>query len=307
MLAEMVLGVIVLLLGAEVFVRGSVALARLLKWSPLVIGVTVVAIGTSMPEMTVSVLAAIRGDYGLALGNIVGSNVVNSLLVLSVGILVGSIRIGTTKTPKNALAMMLATVFYWYWHITGNEGNSYWAYIALLGVVVFTTLEIWWAWWGKNHEDEHLSHKDVARNKNWILFIPLALFTIVVGGNLVVTSIEQMSVYYGISTTILGLVLSSIATSLPELATTLVGIRQKQEKLVIGNILGSNIYNLLLVGGVVGFWRQKAALSAGTWIVFLFSALLTLIIVEMYKGKHLPKKLVWWLLAGFGGYLLSIF
>ena len=124
---------------------------------------------------------------------------------------------------------------------------------------------------------------------------------------MVVTTLEGLSVLWGVSTTFLGLILSSIATSLPELATTIVGLAKKEEKLVIGNILGSNIYNLLFVGGVASFWGNGAILKPAVWFMHITASVGLFAIVMIYKGKHVPKKIFWWLMAGFIGYLVSIF
>src|SRR3989338_9680485 len=110
-------GIVLLLFSTKTLIKLSEVLSKSFKLSPLIIGMTVVAIGTSLPELSVSAIASARQDYSFAVGNIIGSNIVNILLVFSVGVLIGNLRIGTTKTPRNALILLLFTFLYTFTHI----------------------------------------------------------------------------------------------------------------------------------------------------------------------------------------------
>jgi len=230
-------GLLILLWSTRLFVIQAENASRSLRLSPLIIGTTLVAIGTSMPELAVSVTAAVRGDYGLALGNIIGSNILNILLVFSVGLLSGRIRIGTTKTPRNIFLLLLFTTLF------SLQAHS--------PVSRFPPgLEYFWGLAGRKKEDRaRLQLKHYPRFK-WPPLV-FSLATIFVAGYITVIQVENISLLTGLSTTFFGLTLTAIATSLPELVTTLFSQNDHQDKLTAGNIIGSNIYNLLLIGGLV--------------------------------------------------------
>jgi len=242
-------GLLILLWSTRLFVIQAENASRSLRLSPLIIGTTLVAIGTSMPELAVSVTAAVRGDYGLALGNIIGSNILNILLVFSVGLLSGRIRIGTTKTPRNIFLLLLFTTLF---SLQAHSPVSRFppGLILLLLAVIFTGLEYFWGLAGRKKEDRaRLQLKHYPRFK-WPPLV-FSLATIFVAGYITVIQVENISLLTGLSTTFFGLTLTAIATSLPELVTTLFSQNDHQDKLTAGNIIGSNIYNLLLIGGLV--------------------------------------------------------
>ena len=298
-------GFVLLLVSTEVFVRGAIGLTKLLHWSPLVVGMTIMAIGTSMPELVVSVWSAFKGDTGLAVGNIVGSNIVNIFLIFGLGVALGKIRIGTTKTPKNVLMMLVATIGYVIWYY-GWGGNPGWAIYFLAGAVVFTFLEIDWAMWGQKHEDAGMFSKKAGksgRGSAWMLVI--AIVGVAIGGIVVVKYIQQLSLILGWTSTFLGLTLSAIATSMPELLVTVFSEKEHQDKLVVGNIVGSNVYNLLLVGGLAGLFGGRTSLAGVDWVFFLAAAVLAAGLVLGYRGRSIPR---WWagvMLAAFIGYIVT--
>ena len=152
------LGLGILLVSTKVLVDKSQQLAHKLHISPLIIGITIVAIGTSLPEMAVSTISSIKGDYGLSLGNIVGSNITNVLLVMGVGILVGNLRIGTTKTPKTALIMFFITVLYILMNLFSIHPFLSGAILITLGILS-TIIEYKWGINGQNNEDSKLINK----------------------------------------------------------------------------------------------------------------------------------------------------
>ncbi len=299
------LGIGLLLLATEFLVRQAIKMAAFFKISPLVIGITVVALGTSLPELVVSTVAVLRGDVGLALGNIVGSNIVNIFLVLPMGILVGKLRIGTKKSQRNAWLVLLVSVMF----VGLTLANSALAGMLLLsGAVLVTIMEYRWAILGRNHEDR-MWLKNGHKVKefgiySWLLLV-LALLAVMAGGIRAVIAIESISIISGISTMILGLTLSAVVTSLPELLTTILAEEEHQEKVTLGNITGSNIYNLLLIGGVVAMGSRSLILpwkNAG-WLIG--ATLVFVAIIHFFSGKVVPKKVGLGLLVLLGVYLLA--
>lgn len=298
-LLQLFLGVIFLLVSTKTLVKLSEKLSSSLKISPLFIGITVVALGTSLPELSVSLIASLKNDTGLAMGNIVGSNIVNILMVLPVGILLGKLRIGTTKTQRNALILILVTSLF----IASNLipiGNTILGLSFITLAVVLTVAEYKWAVFGRKHEDKvkikHLKKESFTFGKILLLFA--STIGVIAGGYLTVSAVENMSLATGYSTTILGLSLTAIVTSLPELLTTIFSQEEHEEKLTIGNIIGSNIYNLLFIGGLIYLFSPATYIHPSNLVVLAITTFFFFLIIRRYSGQKIPR----W--AGFVLFLL---
>jgi cation:H+ antiporter len=283
-------GLLILLLSTEFLVRNAKLLAHKFRVSPLIIGLTIVALGTSLPELAVSTIAAINKDPGLALGNIVGSNIANILLILPVGVALGKIRIGTTKTPRSAAILVLITLVFLILHLTRIPAIFIGVILLTLGVAI-TVLECLWGISGRGREDAKAVKKLDTKPFTLLSFLllVLSLIGITVGGISVVDSVEKLSGILGYSTTILGLSLIAVTTSLPELLTTMFSQSEHEEKLTVGNILGSNIYNLTIIGGVMYLFSSPTSLLAIDWIWLVGATLLFFSIIIMGEGKILSK------------------
>ncbi|MBI2414531.1 sodium:calcium antiporter [candidate division WWE3 bacterium] len=308
-LALFLFGLTVLLISTKALVDKSQQLAHKIHLSPLIIGITIVAIGTSLPELVVSTIASIKGDYGLALGNIIGSNITNILLVLAVGIMFGKLGIGTTKTPKTTYLLITVTALYTLLHFIPM--NSFIAGIILItfGILV-TIIEYRWGIDGQNHEDFSLISKFQNQKTNFstkdLILLLVAVIGITLGGFVIVNSVESLSAILGYSTTVLGLCLTAVATSLPELSTTLFSQNNKDEKLTMGNILGSNIYNITFIGGISYLFTNYTYLESFDWIWFISSAIVLFFIVHFLKGKYIPKFIGVLLIGIYFVYLLTV-
>lgn len=287
-----VLGLIILLLSSKLLVDKSQKIAHKLHLSPLIIGITIVAIGTSLPELSVSSIASIKGDYGLSIGNIVGSNITNVLLILSIGILLGKLRIGTTKTPKTTLILFFISLLYVLLHLFSVDHIISGILLISLGII-FTLIEYKWGLEGQNKEDFSLlskfSKSKIEYKNIDLLYLTIAILGITFGGLILVNSTEKLSVLLGYSTTILGLGLTAVVTSLPELLTTVFSQQNKDEKLTMGNILGSNVYNILFIGGLSYLFSNGEYIINFEWFWFIISALLLYALVVIMKGKYIPK------------------
>ena len=302
------ISIIVLLLSTRVFVSLSENISKSFRVSPLIIGVTIVALGTSLPELAVSSVAILKHDVGLAFGNIIGSNIANILLVFPVGILLGKLRVGTTKTQKNALLVLLVTGLFALLHFL--HFPPLFSGLLLISLSLITTvLQYHWAEYGRNHEDVSKFKKNSANNPVThlsYLFLLFSLIGITVGGIAVVTSVEQISILIGLSTTILGLSLTAICTSLPELLTTIFSQEEHQEKITLGNIAGSNIYNLLLVGGIISVFSTNSRIPTADWLWLVAATLIFTILLKRFAGMVIPKKIGVVLLVLAVIYLLSL-
>ncbi len=291
LLLKFCLGVIFLLLSTQTFVKLAKNISSAFRISPLIIGTTLVALGTSLPELSVSLIALIKNDTGLAMGNIVGSNIVNVLMVLPVGIVIGKLRIGTTKTQRNALLLLGVTGVFVFLQFTAFPPLLSGLFL-LTSALVVTVLEYQWAIFGRGHEDLARFHNNKKSRFTFGGFVSLtlSLIGIIVGGVLLVSSVEGISIITGYSTTVLGLSLTAMATSLPELLTTIFSQEEEQEKITVGNIIGSNIYNLLFIGGLVTIFSPVISMPIGDWGWLMATTICFVFILRHYSGKVVPKR-----------------
>ena len=300
-------GVFLLLISTNVLIATAERVALVLKLSPLIIGITIVAIGTSLPELTISLISALQDDTGLAIGNIIGSNIVNIVLVLPIGILTGKIKIGTTKTQKNITILGGATLLF----VLLNQLNiqPIVSGLLLLSSAVFITVyEYLSGIFGRTHEDKHdISTKNQQFNSKELFIGIVSIIGIAISGIIIVSSVEEIAHMTGLSTSLLGLSLVAVATSLPELMATIFSQKNNNGKMTIGNIIGSNVYNLTLVGGIViissSSWssirNMEYWLLLGTTLLFIF-------IIKKYKGKIIHKTIGWYMLILFLFYLITL-
>jgi cation:H+ antiporter len=292
-------GVVLLLFSSELLVKLSSKLSQVLRISPLIVGITVVAIGTSLPELTVSSLAVFQNDAGLALGNIVGSNIINVLLVFALAVIIKPLRVGSHKTQTSSFMLLLATLVFLSLHLfnLANLVNG----LILLALALFVLIfDYHQGALGRRHEDaryfknfksEKISLKDIT-------LLITSLIGIIIGGLLVVFTIETFSQQTGISTTMLGLSITAFVTSLPELFTVIISEEKHQEKIALGSIIGSNTYNLLLIGGLISLFSSQNTIPLFDWLVLSLSTLGFFIILKFYHGRLIPR----WI-----GFVLLIF
>lgn len=289
-LIKFLFGVVILLLSTQIFVKLAVKLSEVFRLSPLIIGLTIMSLGTSLPELAISAISSAGGDTGLATGNIIGSNIINVYLIFGIGILVDQLRIGTTKTQKNIVILLIVTFSFVLLEIV-------FPFPKLLGVLlvlfylVFTYMEYRWGIMGRVKEDLAFitSLKKRKVTPDLIVGILISIAGVGVGGLLVVNSMEELAVLSGYSTTLFGLTLTAIATSLPELLTTIQTQKEDEDKMTIGNILGSSLFNLLFIGGVSNILGGSMKLPIVEVMFLLISAILFFGVVSFYKGKDVPK------------------
>ena len=258
-------GIAVLLTGGDILVRGATALASKAGVPPLLVGLTIVAFGTSAPEMVVSAAAAVEGAPGLAIGNIVGSNIANVLLVLGLPALLAPIASSASGVRRNALIALGFTAVFIALCLDGAlslmDGAILAAGIAsYIGFLAITA---------KAHADDpmiaeltDIDHMDGLPKKAPMvaLFLLGGLVMLPVGAQLIVDGGVGIAALFNVPDAVIGLTILAFGTSLPELATALVAALRKQAEMAIGNVVGSNIFNITAVGGITGI---AASLATG--------------------------------------------
>jgi cation:H+ antiporter len=254
---QFIAGLVLLVFGAWVLVSGGSRVAAMLGIPPVVVGLTVVAFGTSAPELFVSILGAVNGSTGLVLGSVVGSNVANLGLILAVAAIIRPVLIERGLTRNEVPYMFLATIAFvvmvWDGKLSRVDSG-----ILVAGFFVFI------AWTIRNTDrggDPESADRGpdiaVAGGRGRAMAVGIGLIILGVaclggGGHFIVGSAIRFAAGFGVSETLIGLTMVAIGTSLPELATTIVAAMRDEDDLALGNIIGSNIFNLLAVAGPVG-------------------------------------------------------
>lgn len=306
---EIVVGLVLLVVGAELLVRGSVALARRLEVSPLLIGLTLVGFGTSTPELVASVTAALRGSPGIAVGNVVGSNICNVLLILGACALVQPLsttrRAFVRDGPVLLVASGLVLAAAWLGELSRPFGAAFVA--MLVGYIAYTY------WTEKDHPAEsaalHEAEADQvpALKASWPVATLAAIGGIgvlVIGAGLLVDGAIAVARDSGVSETVIGLSVVALGTSLPELATSIVAAIRKEADVAIGNIVGSNIYNCLGILGVTALVQPVAVpaeiMNVDVWVMLAATVLL---VVFALTGSRINRWEGGLFLAGYVGYV----
>ena len=242
------IGIVLVLWGADRLTEGAVGLAERMKVSQMVIGLTVVAMGTSMPEFCVSLVSALKGTPDLAVGNIVGSNVFNSLLIVGVAAMLAPMTILKTTVRKDIPFAVLASGALFLLCLDGNIGRIDAGFLLIL-FVFFMGVTLTTAKPDGGAQTEAKKPMKPLVATAWLL---VGLGCLVLGSNLFVDGATTVAKAIGISDAVIGLTIVAGGTSLPELATSAVAARKGNSGIAIGNVLGSNVFNILLILGVTG-------------------------------------------------------
>ena len=280
-------GLVILILGADLLVRGASRLAAGFGVSPLVIGLTIVAIGTASPEIAVSLQAAANGQADLTLGNVLGSNIFNILFILGVTAIVAPIVIAEQLIRKDAPIMLGVSLFTFALAMDGKLGAMDGAILLVL-LTIYTifalkqsrseSMEVQNEYAREYALKESISAKGIAIN---IVFILIGLGLLVLGSNWLVDSAVKIARVVGVSELVIGLTIVAVGTSLPEIATSIIAALKGESDIAVGNAVGSNIFNLLGVlglGAVVspaGIFVTESVLRFD-FLVMVFVALVTL-------------------------------
>lgn len=246
-----VAGIVLVILGADWLTKGASAFARRMNISELVIGLTIVAIGTSLPEFVISVGSAIKGSPGIALGNVIGSNIFNGLLILGVAALLSPVKFNarmlTRELPFNLLASVVLLLVSGSMLVGGAPGEYITRYSGLL-LLCFLAVFIRYTFSITDSDDE--SDTDTPLTV-WriIIFIVAGLAALIFGGNIFVDGATALAHFIGLSEAVIGITIVSAGSSLPELAVSVSAARKGKVGIAMGNVLGSNILNIFFILG----------------------------------------------------------
>ena len=288
---EVIGGLLLLIWGADRFVHGAAATARNLGVTPLLIGLTVVAFATSAPEILVSVVASVRGQPGLAIGNAIGSNIVNIGLVLGTVAIIRPIELRSATLRREMPALLAVTLL-----TVSLFLDSFLSHVD--GLVMLTGLIIVMIWLARlglrsaptdpiKRDYEAEIPKDVTMKMS-IFWLLIGLATLLLGANLLVEGSIEIARFLGVSEVVIGILLVAFGTSLPELAVSLVSAMKGEYGLAIGNIVGSNIFNILAVIGVAATIAPTALAPSVLSLHIFVMVAFTLVLFAMtydYDGK----------------------
>jgi len=243
----LIVGFVLLIKGADYFVEGSSDLANKLKIPSMIIGLTIVAFGTSAPEAAVSIASAVTGSNAIAVSNIIGSNIFNMLVVVGATAVIYKITIEEESLKIDFPVLMISCVLLLIFLVTGNQISRIEGIIFLIIIIAYISWLIIKARKDKSNmsvEESHLSTPIIA------VYIICGLIAIVVGGDLVVNSAKDIALSLGMSETLVGLTIVAVGTSLPELITSITAALNKKQDIALGNAIGSSIFNILFILGL---------------------------------------------------------
>jgi len=297
------LSLIGLVFSANFLVSSAKKLSALFKLSPLIIGATVVALGTSMPELSVAVSSIMQKVPSLSMGDIIGSSIANVCIILGISILFFPIRVGTEKTQRNNLILLLLTASFISMFFIPLNIRKFLVFGLLSFYIVFLIMEFVWGQEGRKHEDKKAIEK-MEKVKGlpikYILNMLLAFGGLILSGKFLVSSAVGISTVLGLESEIIGLTIIAIGTSLPELSTSIISGSNDEDKLLVGDIQGSNIFNLSVLGTLILIFAKIEGSSHEISLIFLaISTLSTALITHIYSGRNIPRV--------FGGIFITIY
>jgi len=301
----LVLGLVALFIGAEGLIRGSSALALKIGITPLVVGLTVVAFGTSTPELVVSLKAALIGNSSISLGNVVGSNIANIALILGIAAIIRPLDVHA-NVIRREIPIMIGVSLLLILLLIDGELSFIDGLILVMGIVIYTLVNVIMARKEKNTEVE----KEFKEGLKTGLGVPISIIMIfgglglmILGANLFVTSSISIAKVIGVSDAIIGLTIVAVGTSLPELITSIVAAYKNESDIAIGNVVGSNIFNIL---GILGITALIISVNSNginyvDFGVMLFAALILLPLSK--TGFKITRIEGAWLITGYLVYI----
>ena len=294
----LILGFAALVWSADRFVYGAAALAKNFGVPTLIVGLTVVAMGSSAPEMMVSASAALANKTDTAVGNAVGSNITNILLVLGITALLRPLSVSSSTLRREIPLVLLVSIATWY--IFSDNYFSFFEGAALLfGFVVFIGGLIFVSLRAKNQDDPFVSEAcdevpDNVPTKKAVFWLVVGMILLPVSSHFLVGSAVDIAKYFGLSDLVIGLTIIAIGTSLPELAASIAGVLKNEDDLALGNIVGSNIFNILAVLPLAGLINPSVidASVANRDVLIMIGATLALIAMSLnFRGQRRINRL----------------
>ncbi|MFD2670944.1 calcium/sodium antiporter [Marinicrinis sediminis] len=306
-------GFILLIAGANYFVDGSSKIAAFLRVPPILIGLTIVAFGTGSPEAMVSIMAAIEGNAGMSLGNVIGSNVFNTTLVIGVTAIIMAIRVESETIRKEIPFTLLATtallVMISDRTLQGHDVNVITRGDGILLLLLFSIFMYYIFEAAKNSREANTVEQETGTKASWMkytLISVVGLAAIIFGGQLVVTNSTTIALELGMTQTMVGLTIVALGTSLPELVTSVAAALKKQNEIAVGNVVGSNIFNLLFVVGVSSMitpMEPEAKIGTDVWMLIFLTLLLLIVSRTQYKVGRIEGIL---LVIGYAAFMVYV-
>lgn len=310
----LIVGLFLLVYGADRLVYGAAVISRSLGVPPLIIGMTIVGIGTSLPELFVSVTAALNGQPDMAVGNVLGSNIANILLIIGGAALIHPLAVHS-EVLRRELPLLLAVTVLCGFVLMNNTLSRLDGVVLLLAAAGFILLMLKIARLAQREGNDRLTVEQLSElpqdssSTVGILWLVLAFVILPLSSRIVVDNATVIAHYLGLSELVVGLTVIAIGTSLPELATFIAGALKGEDDMAIGNIIGSNIFNTVIVLGIPALFSPgsiaPAAFQRDYWVMLTASILLTVLCIgRKHRIGHLAGAL---LLCGFITYLAVLF
>ena len=299
----LILGFVFLAKGADFFVDGASSIAKRFKIPQLVIGLTIVAMGTSMPEAAVSIKAAISGNADISIGNVVGSNILNILIILGISSVIFPLMVKKSTLRVDIPIVIGATTVLF---LLGLSGKVFWwgGLIMLLGFGIYLTYLFIGA--KKNNEDDETEIKDMPIWKS-VIFVILGIALIIFGSEFAVETATNLAKMAGWSDAFIGLTIVALGTSLPELFTSVMAAIKKNPDIAIGNVVGSNIFNILFILGITSLIIPINFAPSFLIDTVISLACAILLLVLSLKGGKLKRWGGAIMLISYGGYFAYLY
>jgi cation:H+ antiporter len=308
----LLVGFVLLIKGADFFVDGSSAVAKILKVPTLIIGLTIVAMGTSLPELSVSITASMAGSNALAVSNVIGSNIFNLIVVLGASALMAPLYVSKDVLKKDfpfsvGCAALLFILGYIEMELRRYDGLIFLA--LFVGFIVYQILS------AQKARKAALAAGDSADDDDEIKDIPLWLAFIYIvggavavkfGGDFVVNSAKFIAASFGLSENLIGLTIVALGTSLPELVTSVVAARKNQLDMAVGNVVGSNVFNILMILGVAATVSPIAFIMENVIDIIVLLVFSLIVWLMCFIRKKLDKLEGAIMLLGYAGYMVYI-
>ena len=311
----LIIGLVFLVWSADKLVFGAAALARNVGISPLVIGMTILAMGSSAPEMMVSATAALEGKTDTAVGNVLGSNIANIALILGITAMIKPLSISSAvlrrELPLMIAVTLIAGLILWDSHLGFYEGIIL---FALFGAFILAMLRISKAEKESGNNDAMLEDQESeipegVSNAKAAMWVVIGLIILPIAADRLVDSAVTIAQYFGMSDLVIGLTIIAIGTSLPELAASLAGVLKGEDDMAVGNIIGSNVFNILAVMGIPGIINpsilSEHAMGRDFWVMLAVSLLL--VVMALGKSKSINRIEGFILFVLFLGYQVYLF
>lgn len=302
-------GLILLYFGANWLVQGAITLALHLGLSPLIVGLTVVALGTSVPEALVSIQAAIGHQGGIALGNVIGSNILNIALILGLSAFLNPLKVDShlvkADVPLLAGATFMLVVLLEDFHISRMEGAF--LLLCIVGYVAGNIMTVKRTSPEENKIEGVEVPEDHSKNL-WrdISFLFIGLIALAFGSNFLVTGAVDLARIFGLSEALIGLTIVSIGTGTPEMATALMAAYRKRSDLAIGNAVGSNLFNIMFVLGIAALVAPLDGNGISSVDLYVMLGVTILLLPTVWTGRILDRKEGFLFLAIYVGYLYHL-